>query len=61
MTDKTNTMRMLDARGVPYETYTFSPDIRSAEEVAQVVDLPASQVYKTLFPTTFIVTLCRGK
>jgi len=48
MADKTNAMRMLDARGVPYEVYTFPPEIHSAEGVAQVVGLPASQVYKTL-------------
>jgi len=48
MADKNNTMRMLDARGVFYETYTFPPDTHSAEGVAQVVGLPASQVYKTL-------------
>ena len=48
MSDKTNTMRMLDARGVPYETYTFPPEVHSAEGVAQVVGVPVSQVYKTL-------------
>jgi Cys-tRNA(Pro)/Cys-tRNA(Cys) deacylase len=48
MTDKSNAMRVLEARGVPYEIYTFPPEIHSAEGVAQVVDLPASQVYKTL-------------
>ena len=48
MADKNNAMRMLDAREVPYETYTFPPVIHSAEGVAQVVGVPASQVYKTL-------------
>ena len=48
MADKNNAMRMLEARGVPYETYTFPPETHSAEGVAQVVGLPASQVYKTL-------------
>ena len=48
MTDKNNAMRTLEARGVPYETYTFPPETHSAEGVAQVVGLPASQVYKTL-------------
>jgi len=48
MADKNNTMRMLDARGAPYEIYTFPPETHSAEGVAQVVGLPASQVYKTL-------------
>ena len=48
MADKNNAMRMLEARGVTYETYTFPPEVHSAEGVAQVVGLPASQVYKTL-------------
>jgi len=48
MPDKTNAMRMLEARGVPYQTYTFPPEIHSAEGVAQAVGLPSSQVYKTL-------------
>lgn len=48
MADKNSAMRMLEARGVPYETYTFPPEIHSAEGVAQVVGVPVSQVYKTL-------------
>jgi Cys-tRNA(Pro)/Cys-tRNA(Cys) deacylase len=48
MADKNNAMRMLEARGVTYETYTFPPETHSAEGVAQVVGLPVSQVYKTL-------------
>jgi len=48
MADKNNAMRMLDARGAPYEAYTFPPEVHSAEGVAQVVGVPVSQVYKTL-------------
>jgi len=48
MSDKTNTMRMLEAHEVPYDTYTFPPEVHSAEGVAQVVCVPVSQVYKTL-------------
>jgi len=48
MAEKNNAMRMLEARGAPYETYTFPPEIHSAEGVAQVVGVPVSQVYKTL-------------
>ena len=48
MADKNSAMRMLEARGAPYETYTFPPETHSAEGVAQVVGVPASQVYKTL-------------
>nr|MBC7244792.1 aminoacyl-tRNA deacylase [Chloroflexota bacterium] len=48
MKQKTNSMRFLEARKIPYEAHEFSPEIRSAEEVAQVLHLPVSQVYKTL-------------
>ena len=48
MTDKTNTMRMLEARNVPYTAHYFSSDIHSAEEVAEAVGLPAQEVFKTL-------------
>ena len=46
--EKTNALRLLDARGIPYRLFTFSPGIHSATEVAQVLGLPAHQVYKTL-------------
>jgi Cys-tRNA(Pro)/Cys-tRNA(Cys) deacylase len=46
--EKTNAMRMLEARKIPFETYTFDPDIHSAEGVAEVLGLPTHQVYKTL-------------
>jgi Cys-tRNA(Pro)/Cys-tRNA(Cys) deacylase len=48
MTPKTNAMRFLEARQIPYETYTFPPTIHSAKGVAQTLNLPAQQVYKTL-------------
>jgi Cys-tRNA(Pro)/Cys-tRNA(Cys) deacylase len=46
--EKTNAMRMLEACKIPFETYTFDPDIHSADGVAEVLGLPAHQVYKTL-------------
>ena len=46
--EKTNAMRALDARKIPYEVYEFSPDIHSAVGVAEEVGLPPDQVYKTL-------------
>jgi|DewCreStandDraft_2_1066082.scaffolds.fasta_scaffold00019_86 Cys-tRNA(Pro)/Cys-tRNA(Cys) deacylase len=46
--EKTNAMRLLDARKVPYEIYTYDPAIHSAVEVAAVLGLPPEQVYKTL-------------
>lgn len=48
MTEKTNAMRMLEARKIPFETYTFDADIHSADGVAEALGLPAHQAYKTL-------------
>jgi Cys-tRNA(Pro)/Cys-tRNA(Cys) deacylase len=45
---RTNTMRLLDANKVSYEVLTFPSDIHSATEVAEVAELNANQVYKTL-------------
>jgi Cys-tRNA(Pro)/Cys-tRNA(Cys) deacylase len=46
--EKTNAMRALDQRRVPYETYTYPPDLHSAVDVAQHLGLPPDHVYKTL-------------
>lgn len=46
--DKTNSMRALEARKIPYQVFTFSPDIHSAAGVADAVGLLPHQVYKTL-------------
>lgn len=45
---KTNAMRALDQRKIPYTAFTFSPDIHSADGVAAALGLPASIVFKTL-------------
>mgnify|MGYP000493729339 CR=1 FL=1 len=45
---KTNAMRVLDQRHIPYQVYEFSPDIHSAVGVAEAVGLPVREVYKTL-------------
>lgn len=45
---KTNAMRALDARKIPYQAYYFSENIHSADGVASALGLPASEVYKTL-------------
>lgn len=44
----TNSMRLLDSRGIAYEALTFSPDIHSATGVAEALGLPAERVFKTL-------------
>jgi Cys-tRNA(Pro)/Cys-tRNA(Cys) deacylase len=46
--EKTLAMRVLDARGVPYEVITYPDTIHDAVEVAQYAGLPADHVYKTL-------------
>ena len=48
MAEKTNAMRVLEARKVRYEVFTFSPEIHSADEVAEALGLPPDEVYKTL-------------
>lgn len=47
-TPRTNAMRLLDAHQIPYEVLTFSPDIHSAEGVAEALGLDPNTVYKTL-------------
>lgn len=47
-TKKLNSMRLLDARSIPYETRHYDPQIRDAEAVAEAVGLPADEVFKTL-------------
>jgi len=56
MKQKTNSMRFLEAQKIPYRVHEFSPEIRSADEVADVLGIPHSQVYKTL-----VVTRERGR
>jgi Cys-tRNA(Pro)/Cys-tRNA(Cys) deacylase len=46
--EKTNAMRALEARRIPYEVFTFPPEVHSASGVADAVGLPYEQVYKTL-------------
>ncbi|MBM3189462.1 MAG: aminoacyl-tRNA deacylase [Chloroflexi bacterium] len=46
--EKTNAMRLLEAKRIPYRAHYFSPEIHSATEVADAVGLPAGQVFKTL-------------
>ncbi len=45
---KTNAMRLLDKHKVPYTVFTYPDTIHSAEEVARLLGVPASQVFKTL-------------
>jgi Cys-tRNA(Pro)/Cys-tRNA(Cys) deacylase len=47
---KSNAVRLLDERKVPYELreYQVDPDDLGAESVAEKIGLPAEQVFKTL-------------
>ena len=45
---KTNAMRALDAHKIAYSTFFYPETIHSADEVAVLLGVPASQVYKTL-------------
>lgn len=45
---KTNAMRALEARNLRYDVLSYSPEIHSADVVADTLGLPARQVYKTL-------------
>jgi Cys-tRNA(Pro)/Cys-tRNA(Cys) deacylase len=46
--ERTNATRLLDGRGVTYVAHAFSPEIHSAEGVAEALGFPAAQVFKTL-------------
>ena len=45
---KLNSMRLLEARSISYETRQYDPKIRDAEQVAAAVGLPTEEVFKTL-------------
>jgi Cys-tRNA(Pro)/Cys-tRNA(Cys) deacylase len=53
---KLNSMRVLEAQGVPYELFTYPPHRHSAIEVAELAGVHPAQVYKTL-----VVQRERGK
>lgn len=49
---KTNAMRALDAHGIAYETFHYPETIHSAEEVALLLGVAPSLVFKTLVVCT---------
>jgi Cys-tRNA(Pro)/Cys-tRNA(Cys) deacylase len=49
-------MRLLDANNVDYQVLSFSPDIHSAEGVAETLGLDPDEVYKTL-----VIVRAKGK
>jgi Cys-tRNA(Pro)/Cys-tRNA(Cys) deacylase len=46
--DKTQSMRVLEGLGIPYEVIEFPEDIHDATEVAIYANVPPDHVYKTL-------------
>ena len=47
--EKTNVMRLLDGKKIPYESHTYEPDATlSGEEIAQILGEDADKVFKTL-------------
>ena len=47
--EKTNVMRLLDGRKIPYEARSYEPDpTMSGEEIARLLDEDPEKVYKTL-------------
>lgn len=47
--NKTNAMRILDARKIPYTTFTYTCDaFVDAVQIADMLGLPHEEVYKTL-------------
>ncbi len=47
-TPKLNSMRFLEARGVPYEVFTYDPAITDGVGAAEAMGFPPAQVFKTL-------------
>lgn len=45
---KLNSMRFLEAQGVPYEVFTYDESIQDGVGAAEAMGFPPEQVYKTL-------------
>ena len=47
--DKTNVMRILDQKGIDYESYSYEPDpTRTGEQIARLLGQDPEAVFKTL-------------
>lgn len=49
--EKTNVMRILDARGVPYTAHFYDPALTDGREVASAVGKTCDETFKTLVTT----------
>lgn len=47
-TQKLNSMRVLEANDIPYEVFSYDPNVKDAQLVAEAVGLPEWTVFKTL-------------
>ena len=50
--DKTNAMRLLDAKKTGYEGFTYDPSVTDGEQVAALLGEDANAVFKTLVTAT---------
>lgn len=48
MLEKTQAMRALEGKRISYKALTYPDDMRDAEEIALILDLPPAEVFKTL-------------
>jgi Cys-tRNA(Pro)/Cys-tRNA(Cys) deacylase len=48
MSEKLNSMRLLEQNKIPYEAIHYPDTLRDAEEIAEVLGMPPYIVYKTL-------------
>lgn len=48
MMNKTNVMRILDAKGISYLAHEYDNSVTDGEKVAELVGIPAERVFKTL-------------
>jgi Cys-tRNA(Pro)/Cys-tRNA(Cys) deacylase len=48
MSDKTQAMRLLDSRKIPYKVLEYPPEERDAVQIATILGLAANEVFKTL-------------
>ncbi len=48
MADRTQAMRTLEGKRIPYEVLTYPDDMRDAVEIALLLGVPPAEVFKTL-------------
>ncbi|MDZ4764278.1 MAG: aminoacyl-tRNA deacylase [Chloroflexota bacterium] len=67
MSNKLNSMRLLEQHKIPYEVVEFPDTMRDAEEIAEVLGSPPHLVYKTLVaesetaPKPFLVMIASNR